>query len=104
MSQLYLDEITVTIGFVVGKLAQELGGACVECPLACRILVSFDGCVQLVDDFGGLQPTAIIRPDGLQFTRLAGSHLMCPVCLQDIELGGDRDVAAQIVERLDFAT
>ncbi|MFZ1175183.1 MAG: hypothetical protein WAO15_02680, partial [Mycobacterium sp.] len=63
-----------------------------------------------VDDFGGLgvppacggEPTATIRLDALQLTRLAGGRPMCPARSQDVELGGDRDVAARIVERLNF--
>ncbi|KLO33426.1 maleylpyruvate isomerase family mycothiol-dependent enzyme [Mycobacterium haemophilum] len=105
-SQLSLDEIAATMGFVVGKLAQAPDGARVEFdltgPLARRIRVSVDGRAQLVDDFGGLQPTATIRLDGLQFTRLAGGRPMCPARPQDVELGGDKDVAARIVERLNF--
>jgi hypothetical protein len=56
----------------------------------------------VVDDFAGQDPTATIRLDGLQFTRLAGGRPMCPARAQDIELDGDRDVAAHIVERLNF--
>ena len=43
-----------------------------------------------------------IRLDALQFTRLAGGRPMCPARAQDIELGGDKDLAAHIVERLNF--
>lgn len=105
-SRLSLDEIAATMGFVVGKLAQAPDGARVEFdltgPLARSIRVSVDGRAQLVDDFGGRQPTVTVRVDALQFTRLAGGRPMCPVRPQDIELGGDKDVAARIVERLNF--
>ena len=43
-----------------------------------------------------------IRLDALQFTRLAGGRPMCPARPQDVELVGDKDVAARIVERLNF--
>lgn len=56
----------------------------------------------MVADFGGLEPTATVRVDALQFTRLAGGRPMCPARPQDVELGGDQDVAARIVERLNF--
>jgi len=105
-SQLSLDEIAATMGFVVGKLAKAPDGSRVSFdltgPLARTINVSVDGRAQLVDDFGAQEPTATIRLDALQFTRLAGGRPMCPARVQDVELGGDKDVAAQIVERLNF--
>jgi uncharacterized protein (TIGR03083 family) len=105
-SQLALDEIAATMGFVVGKLANAPDGSRIlfelTGPLARSIRVRVDGRAQLVDDFDGQEPTATIRLDGLQFTRLTGGRPMCSARAQDIELGGDKDVAAQIVERLNF--
>ena len=105
-SQASLDEIAATIGFVVGKLAKAPDGSRIQFdltgPLARSIRVSVDGRAQLVEDFGGKEPTATVRLDALQFTRLAGGRPMCPARTQDIELGGDKDVAAQIVEHLNF--
>jgi uncharacterized protein (TIGR03083 family) len=105
-SQLSLDEIAATMGFVVGKLAKAPDGSRIQFdltgPLARSIRVNVDGRAQLVDDFGGQEPTATVRLDALQFTRLAGGREMCPARPQDIELGGDKDVAAQIVENLNF--
>jgi uncharacterized protein (TIGR03083 family) len=105
-SQLSLDEVAATMGFVVGKLAEAPDGSRVQFdltgPLARSMRVSVDGRAQVVDDFGGLGPTAAIRLDGLQFTRLAGGRPMCPTRPQDVELGGDKDLAAHIVERLNF--
>jgi uncharacterized protein (TIGR03083 family) len=104
--RLSLDEIAATIGFVVGKLAKAPDGSRVQFdltgPLPRSIRVSMDGRAQVVDDFGGLEPTATIQLDALQFTRLAGGRPMCPARAQDIELGGDKDLAAHIVERLNF--
>ncbi|BAX91555.1 maleylpyruvate isomerase family mycothiol-dependent enzyme [Mycobacterium shigaense] len=105
-SQLSLDEVAATMGFVVGKLAKAPDGSRVEFdltgPLARSIRVSVDGRAQLVNDFGGKEPTATIRLDALQFTRLAGGRPMCPARPQDVELAGDEDVAARIVEHLNF--
>jgi uncharacterized protein (TIGR03083 family) len=105
-SQLSLDEIAASIGFVVGKLAKAPDGSRIQFdltgPLARSIRVSVDGRAQVVDDFGGQQPTATIRLDALQFTRLAGGRPMCTARAQDVELGGDKDVAAQVVEHLNF--
>jgi uncharacterized protein (TIGR03083 family) len=105
-SELSLDEIAATMGFVVGKLAKAPDGSRVHFdltgPLARSIRVSVDGRAQVVDDFGGQEPTATIRLDALQFTRLTGGRPMCSARAQDIELGGDKEMAAQIVERLNF--
>ena len=105
-SELALDEIAATMGFVVGKLAKAPDGSRVlfelTGPLARSIRVSVDGRAQVVEDFGGQEPTATIRLDALQFTRLAGGRPMCPARAQDIELGGDKDVATRIVEHLNF--
>jgi uncharacterized protein (TIGR03083 family) len=105
-SQLSLDEIAATMGFVVGKLAQAPEGSRVQFdltgPLASSIRVSVDGRAQVVDDFAGHEPTATIRLDGLQFTRLAGGRPMCPARSQDVEFDGDKELGAHIVERLNF--
>lgn len=105
-SQLALDEIAATMGYVVGKLAKAPDGARVlfelTGPLTRSIRVSVDGRAALVDDFGGAQPTATIRLDGLQFTRLAGGRPMSDARPRGIELGGDENLAAHIVEHLNF--
>ena len=94
------------MGFVVGKLAEAPDGSRVQFdltgPLARSIRVSVDGRAQVVDDFGGLEPTATIRLDGLQFTRLAGGRPMCPARARDVELGGHKDLASRVVDRLNF--
>lgn len=105
-SPLVLDEIAATMGFVVGKLAKAPDGSRVLLeltgPLSRSIRVSVDGRARVVDDFGGPAPTATIRLDGLQFTRLAGGRPMSPARSQDVELGGDKELAGHILERLNF--
>ncbi|WP_373199107.1 maleylpyruvate isomerase family mycothiol-dependent enzyme [Mycobacterium marinum] len=105
-SRLSLDEISTSMGFVVGKLAKAPEGSRVlfelTGPLTREIRVNVEGRAQVVDDFGGQEPTATIRIDGLQFTRLAGGRPKSPARGQDIEFGGDKDLAAHIVERLNF--
>ena len=104
--QLSLDEVAATMGFVVGKLAGAPEGSRVHFeltgPLARSVRVSVDGRAQVVDDFGGHEPTATIRLDGLQFTRLAGGRPMCPARARDVELDGDEELANRIVENLNF--
>jgi uncharacterized protein (TIGR03083 family) len=105
-SQLALDEIAATMGYVVGKRAKAPDGSRIlfelTGPVARSIRVEVNGRAQVVDDFGGQEPTVTIRMDGLQFTRLSGGRPMCSARGQDIELGGDKDVAARVVEHLNF--
>lgn len=105
-ASLAVDEIAATMGYVVGKLAKAPAGSRIQFhltgPLARTIRVSVDGRAAVVDDFGGQAPTATIRLDGLQFTRLAGGRPLCPARPQDVDLDGDKAVAAQVVEHLNF--
>lgn len=104
--RLSLDEVETSMGFVVGKMAKAPDGSRVlfdlTGPHARQIRVSVDGRAQLVDDFGDAEPTATIRVDALQFTRLAGGRPLCPARSQDVELDGDREVAGRVVERINF--
>lgn len=105
-SQLALDEISATMGFVVGKLAKAPDGSRIlfelTGPLARRIHVVVDGRAQVVDDFGGAEPSATVALDGLQFTRLTGGRPMSFARSPVIECGGDKDLASRIVECLNF--
>ena len=103
---LALDEIAATMGYVVGKIAKAPEGSRVlfelTGPLARSIRVSVDDRARVVDHFGGDQPTATIRMDGLQFARLAGGRPMSASSPQDVELAGDKGLGAQIVGNLNF--
>ena len=105
-ARLALDEVAATMGYVVGKLAKAPEGSRIlfelTGPLARSIRVAVDGRAQVVDGFGGLEPTVSIRLDGLQFTRLAGGRPMSPARAQDIDFDGDKELAGHIVERLNF--
>ncbi len=102
-ARLSLDEIAATMGFVVGKLGKAPEGSRVAIelsgPLARTIHVAFEGRALVVDDFGGLEPTASIRLDGLLLARLAGGRTDDTA---GVELGGDTEVGARIVEHVNF--
>jgi hypothetical protein len=91
------------MAYVVGKLGKAPDGSRVDIeltgPLERSIRVAVDGRAKVVDDFGGLDPTTTIRLDGLQFTRLAGGRTDDGT---GVELGGDTEVGARVVERLNF--
>jgi hypothetical protein len=74
----------------------ELTGA-----LARTIRVVIEGRGRVVKDFGGQEPTSTIKLDGLLFTRLAGGRVH-EAPHQAVELGGDLDVAARVVEHLNY--
>jgi uncharacterized protein (TIGR03083 family) len=101
--RLSLDEIAATMGFVVGKLGKAPDGSRVAIeltgPLTRTIRVDVDGRAQVVNDFGGLQATSTIRLDGLLFTRLAGGRTGDAA---GVDLDGDTEVGARIVEHLNF--
>jgi uncharacterized protein (TIGR03083 family) len=102
-ARLTLDEMATTMSFVVGKLGKAPDGSRVAIeltgPLARTIRVVVDGRARLVEDFGGLEPTATIRADGVLFTRLAGGRTHSAA---GVELGGDKEVATRIVEHLNY--
>jgi uncharacterized protein (TIGR03083 family) len=102
--RLVLDEMATSMGYVVGKLGKAPDGSRVAIeltgPLARTICVLVDGRAQVVDDFGAQEPTATIRLDGVLFTRLAGGR--ADASAGGVELGGDREVAARIVEHLNY--
>lgn len=97
-----LDEMAAVMGFVVGKLGGAPQGSRVAIeltgPLARTMRVAVDGRARVVDDFGGQAPTATILMDGVAFTRVAGGRAEPGA----VELEGDRDVAARIVQHLNY--
>jgi uncharacterized protein (TIGR03083 family) len=103
-ARLTLDEMVTSMGYVVGKLGKAPDGSRVAIeltgPLARTIRVAVDGRAQLVDDFGGQQPTATIRLDGVLFTRLAGGR--AEPGAGGVQLSGDQEVASRIVEHLNY--
>ena len=103
---LSLDEITTSMGFVVGKRGGAPAGSRVAIeltgPLARTIRVAVDGKAAVVPDFGGLEPTTTIRLDGWQFTRLCGGRPLGAVRPVGIEISGDIEVGRRIVEHLGY--
>jgi uncharacterized protein (TIGR03083 family) len=103
-SRLALDEMAASMGFVVGKLGGAPDGSRVAIeltgPLARTINVAVDGRAQVVDGFGGREPTATISLDGLLFARLAGGRTTPDHGA--ITYIGDEAVGRRIVEHLNY--
>ena len=100
-----LDEMTNSMGYVAGKLGKAPDGSRIlfelTGPLARTFRVVIDGRGRVVEEFSGQEPTATIRCDGLLFTRLATGRVQRAPA-GTVELAGDRDVAARIVEHLNY--
>ena len=105
-ARLSLDEIETMMGFVVAKRGGAPDGARVEIqltgPMARTIRVAVDGRAAVVPDFGGAEPTTVIRMDGWQFTRLCGGRPLGAVRPVVIEFEGDAEVGHRIVENLGY--
>jgi uncharacterized protein (TIGR03083 family) len=105
-ARLALDEMTASVGFVVGKLGRAPDGSRVALeltgPLARTIRVAVDGRAAVVADFGGAEPTTTIRFDGLQFTRMAGGRPMTTARSTAIEFDGDAQVGQRIVDNMAY--
>jgi hypothetical protein len=71
-------------------------------PLERTIRVAVDGKAAVVSDFGNAEPTATIRLDGWQFTRLCGGRPMGAVRPIDIEYTGDAQLGQRIIEHLGY--
>lgn len=103
---LSLDEIEASMAFVVGKRGGAPDGSRVAIeltgPISRTIAVAVSGRAALVPDFGGAEPTATIRLDGWQLTRLCGGRPLGAVRPVAIEYGGDVEVGRRIVEHLDY--
>ncbi|SEH89391.1 TIGR03083 family protein [Mycolicibacterium rutilum] len=102
--ELALDELTASMGFVVGKLGRAPEGSRVSIvltgPLGRTINVAVDGRARVVDDFGGDEPTTTITLDALLFARLAGGRQALDHGV--VGYGGDQAVGRRIVEHLNF--
>jgi uncharacterized protein (TIGR03083 family) len=103
-ARLALDEMAASMGFVVGKLGGAPDGSRVAIeltgPMARTINVAVEGRGQVVDDFGGREPTSTIGLDALLFSRLAGGRTT--VDHGAITYGGDQSVGKRIVEHLNY--
>jgi uncharacterized protein (TIGR03083 family) len=105
-SRLALDEMAASMGFVVGKLGGAPDGSRVAIelkgPLQRSIYVDVVGRGQVVEDFGGQEPTATISLDGLLFTRLAGGRTTVAQHSDAVRYGGDVEVGQRVVEHLNY--
>jgi uncharacterized protein (TIGR03083 family) len=104
-SRLALDEVTASMGFVVGKLGGAPDGSRVAIeltgPLQRTINVDVQGRARVVDGFDA-EPTSTITLDGLLFTRLAGGRTTPAQHANAVVYGGDEEVGKRVVAHLNY--
>ncbi len=100
-----LAEVTKSLGYIVGKRAAMPDGTTVRIrltgPLATDLHVAVDGRARVVDELLGEPSVSLSLPASL-FLRLAGGRLDGELVLDQVELGGDRDLARQLATHLAF--
>jgi uncharacterized protein (TIGR03083 family) len=100
------DELTSTMGYVVGKLGKAPEGSRVEFDLTGAlqrtVRVAVDGRARVVEEFDGGDPTTTILLDAVLFTRLAGGRTKVAENEDAIEISGDVALGRQVVERLRY--
>ena len=105
-SRLALDEMAASMGFVVGKLGGAPDGSRVAIeltgPLQRSIYVDVACRGQVVEHFGGQEPTATISLDALLFSRLAGGRTTVARHPDAVRYGGDDEVGKRVVEHLNY--
>jgi uncharacterized protein (TIGR03083 family) len=101
---LAVDEITASLGYIVGKLGGAPAGSRIEIrlrgPLRRTLRVAVDRRAHVVDRFDDGPATSTVTLDGLLFTRLVGGRTTAAEHRDEIALGGDTTVAQQIVDQL----
>lgn len=105
-SELALDEMAASMGFVVGKLGRAPEGSRVSIvltgPASRTINVAVEGRGRVVDDFGGAEPTTTITLDALLFARLAGGRTSLAQHADAVRYSGDEEVGRRVVEHLNY--
>jgi uncharacterized protein (TIGR03083 family) len=99
------DEVTATMGYVVGKLGKAPDGSRVEFDLTGAlqrtVRVAVGGRARVVEEFDG-EPTTSILLDAVLFTRLAGGRTTAAENADAIEIRGDVALGQQVVDRLRY--
>lgn len=105
-SELALDEMAASMGFVVGKLGRAPDGSRVSIvltgPLGRTINVAVEDRAHVVEDFGGTEPTTTITLDALLFARLAGGRTSLAQHADAVGYSGDEEVGRRVVEHLNY--
>ncbi|GAA1247563.1 maleylpyruvate isomerase family mycothiol-dependent enzyme [Prauserella halophila] len=100
-----LDELTESLGFVIGKRAGAPDGAGVTLeltgPLRRTVHVAVDGRASVVPELPGPATTTLRLNSGL-FARLAGGRVAAADRLSDVEYSGDTELGRRIAGNLAF--
>jgi uncharacterized protein (TIGR03083 family) len=105
-AELALDEVRRSFGYIVGKRAAIPDGSSVlvelHGPIEAQLAAVVDGRARIVDDLD--HPDAIVRTDSLTFMLLACGRIDPETHLanDDVQLQGNKELAAQLVRNLRF--
>ena len=105
-AELALEEVRRSFGYIVGKRAAVPDGSSVlvelHGPIEAQLAAVVDGRARVVDDLN--HPDAIVRTDFLTFMLLACGRIDPETHLanDDVQLQGNKELAAQLVRNLRF--
>ncbi|GAB3294490.1 maleylpyruvate isomerase family mycothiol-dependent enzyme [Epidermidibacterium keratini] len=99
-----LDEISLALGFLIGRKAGAPDGSSVTITLpdtgrTFHIVVA--GRAAVVDQIDG-EPTTVVRMPTSAFTRLAGGRGEVEPLLRDVLIAGDRELGERVARNLAF--
>jgi uncharacterized protein (TIGR03083 family) len=101
-----LDEVTTGIGYIVGRRAALPDGSRVRLnlsgPAPRTILVSVDGRAAVTEALDGPPTVEVTMPASLFLRLVGGREDPDPDLLGTVELGGDRQLADQLVAKLAY--
>ncbi len=100
-----LAEVTGALGYIIGKRGRAPDGSSVlirlSGPIRRDLHVLVQGRARVVDAIEGAPTASLTLPSSL-FLRLAGGRVDAQAALDEIELGGDIDLARQLATNLAF--
>ncbi len=105
-AELALEEVRRSFGYIVGKRAAVPDGSSVlvelHGPIEAQLAAVVDGRARVVDDLN--HPDAIVRTDFLTFMLIACGRIDPETHLSndDVQLQGNKELAAQLVRNLRF--
>lgn len=104
-AELSVDEITLALGYIVGKRAGVGPGSLVRFeltgPVERTLLVEVAERARVVSSSDGEPTTTLRLPSGV-FTRLAGGRASYESCAGDVEISGDAAIGLKVASSLAF--
>ncbi len=104
-AEIALDEITLALGFIVGKKAGAGDGTALTIELTGEVTrtihVEVEGRASVVERLKSPADVTLSMASGL-FFRLAGGRVEVPAAIEQVTLEGDRDLGMRVLSALPF--